>query len=203
MHTGDSDQHASRRRQILTAARAEFAENGLDGTSTARISRRAGVGSGTLLQHFRTKRAIFHAVLAESLSATEVVCSRALAADDPARGLELLIAHMTGRFAHPHTTGLAAAAVLQARRDEDFSALLAENRAMVRHALTAMLADLAAGGAKLQFSAERTARWIQRTIYAAYLTADDERELAELQRVVDWLVGGRVTIPWRETASRG
>jgi AcrR family transcriptional regulator len=50
------------RELILAAADAAFAEEGL-GVPVDEISRRAGVGPGTLYRHFPTKEALFEAVL--------------------------------------------------------------------------------------------------------------------------------------------
>jgi AcrR family transcriptional regulator len=50
------------RRRLLDAARAEFAEHGLDAGVDA-VARRAGVGMGTLYRHFPTKGALVEAVI--------------------------------------------------------------------------------------------------------------------------------------------
>ncbi|MDB6033034.1 MAG: hypothetical protein JWM16_3372 [Verrucomicrobiales bacterium] len=43
------------KRQILTAALELFREQGLDGTTTRQISKRAGIAEGTLFNYFKTK----------------------------------------------------------------------------------------------------------------------------------------------------
>jgi AcrR family transcriptional regulator len=55
------------RRRILEAARAAFAEGGVDGTSMHRIGRAAGVGQGTLYRHFEHKGALCSALLSEEI----------------------------------------------------------------------------------------------------------------------------------------
>jgi AcrR family transcriptional regulator len=45
----------SKREQILQAALKLFTEHGFRGTSTAEISRQAGVATGTLFHHFKSK----------------------------------------------------------------------------------------------------------------------------------------------------
>ena len=55
------------RRRILEAARAAFAEGGVDGTSMHSIGRRAGVGQGTLYRHFEHKGALCSALLSEEI----------------------------------------------------------------------------------------------------------------------------------------
>lgn len=54
-----------RRTQILECARAVFAERGFHLTSVADICDRAGIGRGTLYQHFGNKRDVFFAVVDE------------------------------------------------------------------------------------------------------------------------------------------
>ncbi len=49
--------------QILEAAIAEFGEKGFDGTRTGEIAKRAGVASGLLHYHFKTKENLYHEVL--------------------------------------------------------------------------------------------------------------------------------------------
>lgn len=53
---GKRDQNKERtREQILEAALDLFRRNGLDGTTTKQISRRAGIAEGTLFNYFKTK----------------------------------------------------------------------------------------------------------------------------------------------------
>ncbi len=47
-----------KRRQILDAALALCAEDGLQGAATARIAKAAGVANGTLFHHFPRKEAL-------------------------------------------------------------------------------------------------------------------------------------------------
>lgn len=54
-----------RRAQILTCARQVFAEKGFHNTSIADICEHAGIGRGTLYQHFGNKRDVFFAVVDE------------------------------------------------------------------------------------------------------------------------------------------
>src|ERR687885_2722189 len=48
-----------RRAEILEAARAEFADRGLDGASTDTIARRAGISQPYLFRLFGTKKDLF------------------------------------------------------------------------------------------------------------------------------------------------
>ncbi|MER7397262.1 TetR/AcrR family transcriptional regulator [Streptomyces sp. NPDC000151] len=202
MRTVDPEQHARKRARILVAAAEEFAAHGVDGTSTAAICRRAGIGSGTLFHYFPAKRDIFHAVFADDLPRNAAACDRALAAERPDDGLDGLMDHLLADLADPLVPGLAAAAVFQANRDEEFAGMVAADEARIRATLVALLERLADAGRPLAFAAERTAGWIQRLIDSGYLSAgeddfDPRAHAAELRRIIDWLVG-RDPAPARE-----
>lgn len=53
---------AERRSQIIDAARALFAEKGLDGVSMRNIGRRVGITQAAIYQHFEDKEAILFAI---------------------------------------------------------------------------------------------------------------------------------------------
>src|SRR5260370_734881 len=55
---------AARRESILAAAVVEFAEQGLHGTATEAIARRAGVSQPYVFRLFGTKKALFLAAVA-------------------------------------------------------------------------------------------------------------------------------------------
>jgi AcrR family transcriptional regulator len=55
------------RRRLQEAARAEFAENGPDGTTMARIAERAGFNKERLYNYFGDKRSLFETVLTAEL----------------------------------------------------------------------------------------------------------------------------------------
>src|SRR5262245_11180108 len=53
---GKRDSNKERTKEkILAAALALFRENGLDGTTTRQISKKAGIAEGTLFNYFKTK----------------------------------------------------------------------------------------------------------------------------------------------------
>ena len=54
--------------KILTAALAEFAHNGPDGTTVAKIAARAGVNKERIYNYFGDKRQLFTHVLREELA---------------------------------------------------------------------------------------------------------------------------------------
>ncbi|MEU3710873.1 TetR/AcrR family transcriptional regulator [Streptomyces catenulae] len=191
--------HARRRAAIVEAAAAEFATHGVDGTSTAAVCRRAGIGSGTLFHYFATKRELFHAVFADDLPRTARRCAEALAAPDPDTGLDLLTGHLIDELTDPLAPGLASAALLQANRDPEFARLLTALDAQLQEALTTLLARLAERpGRTLPLPAPSAARWIRNLIDAAHLTADAaERDIttAELRLILSWLTGRREMPP--------
>ncbi|MCD9143868.1 TetR/AcrR family transcriptional regulator [Streptomyces albireticuli] len=194
MRTVDPEQHARKRALILQAAAREFAVHGVDGTSTASVCRRAGIGSGTLFHYFPTKRALFHALFSDDLPRNAAARERALAAARPGDGLDLLVDHLLTDLADPLVPGLLAAALFQANRDEEFAVMVATDEALTRDALTTLLERAAADGCRPAFPPERLAGWILRLSDACYLAAGEEgfdpvAQTAELRRIVAGLVG--------------
>jgi AcrR family transcriptional regulator len=187
------ESHARRRAAIVAAAAEEFAAHGIDGTSTAAICRRAGIGSGTLFHYFKTKPEIFHAVFADDLPLVTRLCEQALAEPDPDTGLDVLIDHLISEISHPLAPGLASAAALQANRDPDFARLLVTmDEQMLRTIATILRRVEAKPGRTLAFPSRSTARWIQNLVDASHLGIIEgprARTVQELRRVVAWLVG--------------
>ena len=66
-----------RREEILDAALHEFAEAGLDGTSTEDIARRAGISQPYVFRLFGTKKQLFQAVVARCFRETLEMFQRA------------------------------------------------------------------------------------------------------------------------------
>ncbi|HEY3505226.1 MAG TPA: TetR/AcrR family transcriptional regulator [Actinocatenispora sp.] len=191
--TVNPQEHARRRAQIVAAAAVEFAERGIDATSTAAICRRAGIGSGTLFHYFGTKREIVHAVFADDLPRVEALCARALADDDPDRGLDLIVDHLLAELADPLAPGLATAAALQAGRDADFAAMLAATDTRIRASLATLLRRAnRQTGRSLPLPPASAARWIHGLVDAGHLGVVDgprARTARELRRIADWLAG--------------
>jgi AcrR family transcriptional regulator len=81
--------------RILEAARAAFAERGLD-VGVEEIARRAGVGKATFFRRFPTKDALVLAVLEGFVEEIEAAADEAAEAADPLDGLRgFLLHHMT------------------------------------------------------------------------------------------------------------
>lgn len=191
--TVNPQEHARRRAQIIGAAAVEFAERGIDATSTAAICRRAGIGSGTLFHYFPTKRDIVHAVFADDLPQIDALCARALTEDDPDRGLDAVIDHLLTELADPLAPGLATAATLQAGRDPEFAAILAAADERIHTTLTTLLRRARrTRGRTLPLPPASAARWIRGLVDAGHLGAVDgprTRTARELRRIAHWLAG--------------
>lgn len=71
---------AATRRQLLDAGRRVFARQGLEGARVEAIAREAGVNKALINYHFRGKRGLYEAVLAELLADAEAALARGLAA---------------------------------------------------------------------------------------------------------------------------
>lgn len=178
---------------IVAAAAEEFATQGIDGTTTAAICQRAGIGSGTFFHYFPTKQAAFLAVFADDVPRVEDLCARALATADADVGLDLLLDHLLAEVADPLAPGLASAAVLQANRDPELARVLVSLDDRLARALTTILQRVRRrSGRQLAFSAPATARWIQRLVDATHLgtgAVPRATEVAELRRIIAWLIG--------------
>ncbi|MFI9468914.1 TetR/AcrR family transcriptional regulator [Streptomyces sp. NPDC052492] len=78
------------RERLLAAARAVFAEHGID-APMATVARRAGVGVATLYRHFPTRDALVRGAFARQMETCGRALTDALATDDPWTGLRQLI----------------------------------------------------------------------------------------------------------------
>ncbi|PLP57884.1 TetR family transcriptional regulator [Mesorhizobium loti] len=197
MRTVDPDKHARKRADILAAAALEFAANGVDGTSTAAICRRAGIGSGTLFHYFPTKPDIVHGLFGDAFARMALVYLEAEAEDDPEAGLGRILRYLFDDLANPLTPGLMAVALLQVGRDEAFARMLGEDEERARRVLTLLLERLAGRGAQLAFPPERAAAWIQHLFDASFLASGDAGfdaalQTKELRTMIGWLVGRSV-----------
>lgn len=93
---------ALRRRTILTAALACFAQKGVQATTLDEIRRQAGVSIGSIYHHFADKQHLAQAVYMEGLESNYALVLRDLAEHEDARaGLEALVRTTLGRLAEP------------------------------------------------------------------------------------------------------
>ncbi|MGY3942711.1 TetR/AcrR family transcriptional regulator [Aeromonas tecta] len=92
-----------KRRQILEAALALCAEDGLQGAATARIAKAAGVANGTLFHHFPSKELLIQQLYQD----VKLRLGSAISEADPALPLKAQARHywcqaMVWMLAHPH-----------------------------------------------------------------------------------------------------
>ncbi|PZT70700.1 TetR family transcriptional regulator [Streptomyces sp. SW4] len=78
------------RERLLDAARAVFAERGIDAPMAA-VARRAGVGVATLYRHFPTRDALVRGAFAQQMETCARALTEALAAPDPWQGFQQLV----------------------------------------------------------------------------------------------------------------
>jgi AcrR family transcriptional regulator len=128
---------ALRRRTILSAARACFAEKGVQATTLEAIRSRAGVSIGSIYYHFADKQQLAHSAYIEGLESYYQAVSHDLAQHQDAQaGLEGLVRSTLGWVAEPsswlhiafpaHELHLgAAAAAVAANLEREFAADLA------------------------------------------------------------------------------
>lgn len=159
--TVDPVQHEAKRQQILGAAYQLFAQRGFAATTTADISREAGVSTGNLFHYFPTKRAIFSAIFEQDTRDTGALLEAAAASDDPWGGLLRFLAKMLADVADPYAGGFLLAVIAQAQQDPEFAAVLERSDEAMLSGLTALLrraADL--GQTNNSVPPETGARWI-------------------------------------------
>ncbi|MFD7708489.1 TetR/AcrR family transcriptional regulator [Streptomyces sp. NPDC059785] len=78
------------RERVLVAARAVFAERGID-APMATVARRAGVGVATLYRHYPTRDALVRGAFAQQMETCARALTEALAAADPWQGFQQLV----------------------------------------------------------------------------------------------------------------
>lgn len=83
-HTFPTKISEKNRSVILNAAEKLFAQNGFKGTSIRQIAENAGLPKTNVLYYFKTKQALYHAVLSQILSVWNSRFDKATPEDDPA-----------------------------------------------------------------------------------------------------------------------
>jgi AcrR family transcriptional regulator len=83
--------HSEKRNKILQTALRLFTEHGFRGTSTAEISKQAGVATGTLFHHFKNKEELIEEIyLAAKTELAEVMQAATVSAQGTDEALKLL-----------------------------------------------------------------------------------------------------------------
>src|SRR5881394_319885 len=86
------------REAILVAAEDRFARLGFDGTSLQQIGEAAGVARSTPAYFFRSKEALYDAVLARAVARAQEAMARAYAEGDEDRSAEDAVESYVGAF---------------------------------------------------------------------------------------------------------
>jgi len=127
--------------RLLDTALKEFAARGFDGAKVDRIARLAGVNKAMLYYHFRSKAALYLAILREQFGAlgeaVAVVRQPGLPPDDQLRHFIDAIARET--LARPHFPAIWLREIAEGGRHLDATVVLALRR--VLETLAAILAD--------------------------------------------------------------
>jgi AcrR family transcriptional regulator len=89
---------ALNRQRILLAAREVFATRGLDATLD-QVAHHAGLGVGTVYRRFPGKRELIDALFEEEMNEIQAMAERALAGEDPWRGLIRFMEEAQGKQA--------------------------------------------------------------------------------------------------------
>lgn len=141
--------------RLLTAAAAEFAEQGYAGARVAEIARRAGVTTGAIYSRYRGKAALLSAALAEATSGEFDV----LFADHRFQGrmediLLIAASHLVDRSGEPAnsaTPGMLLESFAAARHEPDVASLLSHGMADRHDRLAGIIeAAKAEGGIDLE-----------------------------------------------------
>ncbi|MYS86903.1 TetR/AcrR family transcriptional regulator [Embleya scabrispora] len=146
MRTVDPAKHAAKRRQILEAAAACFADKGFHGTRTADICARAGMSPGNVFHYFPSKHAIIVALVEQEGTDTATYLADLARAEDPLAALFDLIDAVVRLAADPAYAGLTLDTAAEARRDEGIGALVAHNDRQLRAGIADLLRRAAAAG---------------------------------------------------------
>ncbi|NUS94336.1 MAG: TetR/AcrR family transcriptional regulator [Nocardia sp.] len=88
---------ARNREKVLTAAAAVFTEQGLRG-SLEEVARRAGVGIGTVYNHFPNRDALIDALLPARVAALDELAEASDAEPDPWQAFTGFVAHLLDRM---------------------------------------------------------------------------------------------------------
>lgn len=89
------------RERLIEAAKALFAEGGLD-VPMREVARRAGVGPATLYRRFPTKQDLVDAAFADELCACQTVVDTGAADPDPWHGLSVILRQLSELNARNH-----------------------------------------------------------------------------------------------------
>jgi AcrR family transcriptional regulator len=153
------------REDLLSAARAAFAESGFSGASMNGIAERAGIRKASLFHHFDSKESLYLEMLSSiTADLSQLVINADLAVGDFETRLDQLSALVTGYLGqHPHVARLAMRELVDAG---PFAG--GTGRAQVELALKVVVAFLA-GGMKQEIIPKQDARQLAISITGIHL----------------------------------
>lgn len=161
MRTVDPVRHAARRRQILDAAAACFAEKGFDGTRTAEICARAGMSAGNLFHYFAGKQELVTALVEQERQETADYLARLVSADDPVAALLELLELVVELAGDPVYAGLALEISAAAHRDDAIAAPVTRSDRELREGISALVRRASVeGGIDRALDPVSVATWI-------------------------------------------
>lgn len=111
------------RRRVVEAAAAVFAEAGFEGARMSRIAETAGLSTGAIYNHYRSKADLLAAAV-EAYATAELSDVLAGAGDPPSGVLDLIARQGARLEGERPTAALLPEAILAARRDADLAARL-------------------------------------------------------------------------------
>jgi AcrR family transcriptional regulator len=174
MRTVDPARYEAKRRHIMAAAAALFAQKGFERTTTADICTRAGISSGALFHYFPNKRAIFAAMFEDDAHNVTRYLASVADWEDPWGAVLGLIDNMVEGITEPEYAGLALEVIVQAMRDEEFAATVGGYELEVRRGLTELL-ERAARKGQIDRSVDPVlaAGWISAVVDSLFIRAGD------------------------------
>lgn len=146
MRKVDPEKHEAKRRQILEAASACFAEKGFHRTSTAEICARADMSPGNMFHYFATKHAIIAAIVEDERRQTADFFDGIDDAADLFAELLRFMDIILELSADPAYLSLALEIAAEAQRDKRIGALVLHNDTELQASLCALLRTAAARG---------------------------------------------------------
>lgn len=146
MRKVDPQKHEAKRRQILEAAAACFADKGFHRTTTSEICAAVGMSTGNIFHYFPTKSAIIEAIVEEEGRSTAAYFEGLRDAPDLFAELLSFMDIILGLAGDPGYLKLALEIAAEALRDERVGALATRNDAELQAALAALLARAAVRG---------------------------------------------------------
>lgn len=146
MRKVDPEKHEAKRRQILDAAVACFAQNGFHKTSTAEICAKAGMSPGNLFHYFKNKNAIIEAIVEDDRRLTAEWYETTSQAEDLFAELVALQVRNLALIAEPVLRKIRIEILAEAMRNPAIGRLVARNDAEYIAALTGILGKAMAKG---------------------------------------------------------